>query len=336
MMNKKRTTIADVARAAEVSIMTVSRAVNDKPGVGPELRQRIMALAEEMGYRPNHIARGLATRQTATIGLVVPDIANPFFAQMARGAEDAAFEAGYNLFLINTAEDRGREEAALESLLQKEIDGIILCSSRLPGDELQESVSRFPAVVLVNRDLPAPADNVALLNVNDELGARLAVQHMVASGRQRIAFVAGPATSISGQRRVDGYRAALKTAGLTFDPEMLEHCAPTTAGGANGAAAILARRPKVDAILAFNDLVAFGVIQACEQIGREVPGQLAVIGFDDVPLAEIMRPQLTTLHVNLTQIGRLAMQTLLGAISGEDSVMPSYQLDPELMVRESA
>jgi LacI family transcriptional regulator len=335
-MNKKRTTIADVARAAEVSIMTVSRAVNDKPGVGPELRQRIMALAAEMGYRPNHIARGLATRQTAAIGLVVPDIANPFFAQIARGAEDAAFEAGYSLFLINTAEDLAREQAALDSLLQKEIDGIILCSSRLPGDELQESVSRFPAVVLVNRDLPAPIENVALLNVNDEQGARLAVQHMIAQGRQRIAFVAGPATSLSGQRRLDGYRGALKAAGFLFDPELLEHCAPTTAGGYAGACAVLARRPKVDAILAFNDLVAFGVIQACTESEREVPAKVAVIGFDDVPLAVVMRPQLTTLHVDLPQIGRLAMQTVLGAINGEDPVMSSYYLDPELIVRESA
>jgi LacI family transcriptional regulator len=335
-MNKKRITIADVARAADVSIMTVSRAVNDKPGVGPELRQRIMALAEAMGYRPNHIARGLATRQTATIGLVVPDIANPFFAQIARGAEDAAFEAGYSLFLINTAEELAREQAALESLLQKESDGLILCSSRLPADELQENVGRFPAVVLVNRDLPTPVDNVAVLNVHDELGARLAVQHFVAGGRQRIAFIAGPATSLSSQRRLDGYRAALKAAGIGFDPELLEHCAPTTAGGEAATRAVLARRSKVDAILAFNDLVAFGVIKACQHMERSVPANIAVIGFDDVPLAEIMRPQLTTLHVNLPQIGRLAMQTVLGAINGEDPVMSSYYLDPELIVRESA
>lgn len=336
MTNKKRITIADVARTANVSIMTVSRAVNDKPGVGPELRQRIITLAEEMGYRPSHIARGLATRQTATIGLVVPDIANPFFAQIARGAEDAAFEAGYSLFLINTAEELTREQAALDSLSQKEIDGIILCSSRLPSDELQETISRFPAVVLVNRDLPVMLDHVALINVHDEWGAKLAVQHFVQQGRQRIAFVAGPATSLSGQRRLDGYRAALKAAGIGFDPELLEHCAPTTDGGRQAAGAVLQRRPKVDAILAFNDLVAFGAMQACAEAGRTVPDKVAVIGFDDVPLAQIMRPQLTTLHVNLPYIGRLAMQTLLATINGEDAIMPTYQIDPELIVRHSA
>lgn len=336
MMNKKRVTIADVARAADVSIMTVSRAVNDKPGVGPELRQRIMDLAEEMGYRPSHIARGLATRQTTTVGLVVPDIANPFFALIARGAEDAAAAAGYSLFLINTGEELLREQTALDSLLQKEIDGVILCSSRLPADELEESVSRFPAVVLVNRELAQPPANVATINVNDELGAQLAVEHFVQAGRRRIAFVAGPATSLSGQRRLDGYRSALKAANLLFDPELLEHCQPTIEGGQQATAAVLARRPKVDAILAFNDMVAFGVLQACAEDGRSVPDDIAVIGFDDVPLARVVRPHLTTLHVNLAEIGRMAMQTLLATINGEDAIMPSYQVDPQLIVRESA
>ena len=164
----------------------------------------------------------------------------------------------------------------------------------------------------------------------------MAVQHFVDGGRRRIAFVAGPATSLSGQRRLDGYRGALKAATLPFDPEMIEHCAPTTAGGVLATAAILARRPKVDAILAFNDLVAFGVLQACAEAGRGVPDEIGVIGFDDVPLAQIVRPQLTTVHVNLPSIGRLAMQTLLATINGEDAVMASYQVDPQLIVRQSA
>jgi LacI family transcriptional regulator len=190
--------------------------------------------------------------------------------------------------------------------------------------------------VLVNRELSAPLSQVATINVNDQLGAQLAVQHCIARGRSRIAFIAGPATSLSGQRRMDGYRAALKAANYLFDPELLEHCAPTTEGGRAATHAILARRPKLDAIFAFNDLVAFGVLQACEEAHRAVPEEIAVIGVDDVPLAQVVRPHLTTLRVDLPQIGRLAMQTLLGAISQEDSVMPSYQIDPELILRDSA
>lgn len=334
---KKRTTIADVARAAGVSLMTVSRVINNKPGVGDDLRQRILALAEELGYRPNQLARGLATRQTATIGLIVPDIANPFFAQIARGAEDVAFEHGYSLFLINTAEDLTREVAALDSLWQKEIDGVILCSSRLPVDELEASVERFPAVLLLNRELSTPLANVAVLNVNDSLGAEIAVRHFLAHGRTRIALIAGPVTSVSAQRRLDGYRSALRSAGLLFDPMMLEHCTPNIEGGLAAAQAILARRPKVEAILAFNDLIAIGAIQACQATGRSVPEDVAIIGADDIPLATMVHPRLTTVRVNLVTIGRTAMQMLLTMVGRDGSDTPAiYQIDPELVIRESA
>ncbi len=334
---KKRPTITDVARAAHVSLMTVSRVMNNKPGVGDEMRRRILALADDMGYRPSQLARGLATRQTATIGLIVPDIANPFFAQFVRGAEDVAFEQGYNLFLVNTAEDLDREIAAFDSLWQKEIDGVILCSSRLPIDELETSLARFPSVLLFNRELTTPMPNIATLNINDGLGAQLAVQHFVSHGRTRIALVAGPTTSVSAQRRLDGYRAALKAANLVFDPAMLEHCPPTTEGGHAAVHAILSRRPRVEGIFAFNDLVAVGVMQACQEAGKRIPQDIAVIGVDDIPLATIIRPQLTTLRVNLLAVGRMAMESILDIIrsSGADTP-PAYQVDPELVVRESA
>lgn len=334
---KKRPTIADVARAAGVSLMTVSRVMNDKPGVGEETRERIRELVEEMGYRPSEIARGLATRQTSTLGLVVPDIANPFFAQFARGAEDAAFETGYGVFLINTAEDIEREIAALDSLQQKEIDGVILCSSRLPLDEVEAYTERFPALVLFNRELAAPVSNVATVNVNDRPGAQLAMRYFVRQGRRRIAILAGPATSTSGQRRVDGYRDGLQDAGLVFDPELLEHCTPYIEGGRTATQAILSRRPKIDAIFAFNDLVAIGAIQACEEAGRCIPRDVAVIGVDDIPLAAIVRPALTTLRVDVPAAGRLAVQAALTIIGQSDGATPAaYQLDPELVVRESA
>lgn len=333
---KKRPTIADVASAAGVSLMTVSRVMNDKPGVGDELRQQIRALAEAMDYRPNQIARGLATRQTSSVGLVVPDITNPFFAHIARGVEDVAFENGYNLFLINTAENIDREVAALDSLEQKEIDGVILCSPRLPLDELETSLTRFAAVVLFNRELPEPLASVMTLNVNDALGAQLAVDHLTAQGRRRIAQVAGPVTSVSGQRRMDGYRAGLQRAHLPFDPEMLEHCLPTTEGGRAATHALLSRRPKLDALVAFNDLVAVGALQACTEAGRLVPDDIAVVGADDIPLAAQVSPRLTTLHIDLLALGRQAMAGMLLLIDGGDATHLAYQIDPELVIRESA
>ncbi len=336
-MMKKRTTIADVAQAAGVSLMTVSRVMNNRPGVGEEMRQRILSLAESMSFRPNQLARGLATQQTSTLGVVVPDITNPFFAQIVRGVEDMAFEQGYHIFLINTAEDMERELEAYDSLWQKAIDGVILCSARLALDELENSITRFPAVVLFNRELPNPIPHIATLNINDSLGAELAVEHFISQGRKRIALVGGPVSSVSAQRRMDGYRAALKQGNIVFDPVLLEHCAPTMEGGFTATQSIFARRAKIDAILAFNDLVAIGVIQACREAGKQVPGDVMVIGADDIPFATVMQPKLTTVRVDLIGVGRMAIETLLSVIRGEKADQPQTLLiDPTLVVRESA
>ena len=333
---KKRPTVADVARAAGVSMMTVSRAINNKPGLSDELRQKILALAEQMGYRPSQIAQGLATRQTCSIGLVVPDITNPFYAPIARGAEDVAYEYGYSVFLINTIGSAEREAVALDSLWRKAIDGAILCSLRPPADALEASVARFPAAVLFNCELKRPLPNVVTINVNDQRGAQEAVEYLLSSGRRQIAYLTGPSNSFSNQRRLEGYRQALKNAGLPFDPQLVEAVQFSDIHTSSQAAvkALLARRPAVDGLFAFNDLVAISAMQTCQELGKAVPGDIAVIGADDIPLAAIVRPQLSTLHVNLTHVGRLAMRTLLELFAGEAS-SASYQIEPELILRES-
>ncbi len=333
----KRPTIADVARAAGVSLMTVSRVMNNKPGVGEELRQQIQALADEMGYRPSQIARGLVTRQSSMVGLVVPTIDHHFFAAIARGAEDMAYEHGYNLVLVNTGDDLDREIAALDSLWQNEISAVILCSLRLSPDDLEASVGRFPAAVLINRELSMPLPHVATLNVNDNLGVQLAVEHFIRTGRQRIGILAGPVYSISGHRRLDGYRAGLAAANILFDPLLLEHCEPDFEGGYTAAAALLARRPKAEAIFAFNDLVAIGAMQACQEHGKNIPADIAVIGFDDLPLTSMVRPTLSTLHVDLNELGRTAMRMALELMERPgETPAAALQVDPELILRESA
>ncbi|MCK6629969.1 MAG: LacI family transcriptional regulator [Anaerolineae bacterium] len=331
----KRPTIADVAQAAGVSLMTVSRVMNNKPGVGEELRQQIQALADEMGYRPSQIARGLVTRQSTMVGLVVPTVSNQFFAAIVRGAEDMAYENGYTMVLMNTTDDLDREIAALDSLWQNEITAVILCSSRLSPDDLEASITRFPAAVLINRVLSTPRPHIATLNVNDTLGAQLAVEHFIRSGRQRIAILAGPVYSISGHRRLDGYRAGLAAANIQFDPLLLEHSEPNFEGGYTAAAALLARRPKVEAIFAYNDLVAIGAMQACQEHGKSIPADIAVIGFDDLPLATIVRPTLSTLHVDLNALGRTAMRMALELIDSPGDTTAALQVDPELILRES-
>ncbi|OQA19666.1 MAG: Catabolite control protein A [Chloroflexi bacterium ADurb.Bin360] len=332
---KRRSTLADIAAAAGVSLMTVSRAINSKPGVSDELRQSILALVEEMGYRPNQIARGLATHQTNSVGLIVPDNTNPFFAQIARGVEDGAYAREYSVFLVNTVENPTRELDALGSLWEKEVDGLIWCSARVALEELEFQLRRFPAVVLLNRELENPLSHVMTLNVHDVRGARMAVSHLLGQGCRHIAYLNGPLHSLSAQRRLQGYQSALTEAGLSVDPLLEQCCLPDTASGYDATLVLLNRRPDVDAILAFNDLVAVGAMQACQALGRSVPETVRIIGFDDIPLATIIEPQLTTLHVDLQHIGELAMQALLDIMEGV--ACPSAMLiEPELFVRDSA
>jgi len=332
----KRPTISDVAQAAGVSLMSVSRAMNNRSGLSDETRQRILQIADEIGFRPSQIARGLATRRTSTVGLVMPDVSNPFFAQIARGAEDAAYESGYSVILINTAEDIQREISALDTLWQKEIDGAILCSPRLSLDELKPYIARFPATVLVNRELDVPISNVATINVDDQLGAHQVVQHFVENERKHIAYIAGPKTSISSQRRLDGYRQGLKSANRTFDPSLVEYCSPTTEGGRIAAQNLFSRSPDVDAILCFNDLVAVGAMQACDEHGWKIPADVAIIGADNIPLASLVRPALSTLHVDQYQIGHLANSLTMRLLKSDLSTQRTVLIQPNFIARETA
>jgi len=331
---KKRPTLADIARAAGVSMMTVSRAINHKPGLSDELRQQILKIADEIGFQPNQVARGLATRQTFTIGLVVPDITLPFFSYIARGVEDVCYEYGYHVMLINTTEELERERAALNALMQQDIDGAILCSVRSPLEDLVPALQRFPAAVLFNRELKVPLSNVVTISVNDQRGAMLAVQHMLEQGRKRIAYLGGPSSSISHQRRLEGYKQALKNAGLAFDPQLVEQ-GSTADMAAGNMSALLERCPDLDGVFAFSDVSAVAGMQVCLDKGKTVPGDIAFIGTDDLPVASVVRPQLSTLRVNLLHIGRLSMRTLLDMIDGE-AAAGSYQIEPELILRASS
>jgi LacI family transcriptional regulator len=335
-----RVTIADVARTAGVSYQTVSRAINGKGEISAETRQRVLAAVEALGYRPSSIARGLATNRTLTIGLVVPDIANPFFPEIAKGAEEAARAAGYSLLLCNTTEDPEREARILANLEEKWVDGLVLCSSRLPDDLLGQLLSRHRAAILVNRPLPAaelapdlPASSV---QVDDALGARLAVTHLVRRGCRKIGFLAGPPASYSGRARREGYTAGLAAAGLAFDPGLILPCAPVLTGGIEAAGQMLAERPNVDALLCFNDLVAVGALQALTAAGRRVPQDVAVIGADDIALAALVTPALTTVRVAQHDIGARAVEALLRLVHGDDTGRATVVLRPELVVRESA
>ena len=330
----KRVTIADVAAEAGVSMMTVSRAINNKGGISEATRQRILQLADEMGFQPSGLAQGLATKRTATIGLVVPDIANPFFALIARGIENVAYDNGYNVFLLNTDEDREREAAALNSLWQKQVDGLILCSSRLEQAALDSWLQKFPYVVLVNRVLETAVSGVCTINIDDRDGAQQIMDYFIAVGHQNIAFVAGPEHSRSSQERLIGYQTSLQAHNLPFRTELIQHCVPDTEGGYEAALALLQKDLGITAVFAYNDLTATGVLRACREKGCHVPQEIEIIGTDDIPLASLITPALSTLQIAKRELGATAMQTLVQLMKGKtESENQQKIIKPTLILR---
>lgn len=332
---KRPITIHDVAARAGVSRQTVSRAMNNKGEISPETRERVLAAARELGYRPSSIARGLKTRRTLTLGLVVPDIANPFFAEVVRGASEQADAAGYSVLLCNTDENPEREWAILRMLESHRVDGLVLISSRLSEEMLTETIARWRPIVLVNRTPQEERPGVGWVLVDDAQGARTAVQHLLGRGHRQIGLLAGVSTSRSGRERLRGYREALTEAGIRIPEGWIMPCAPTVEGGREAALTLLGQHPGLTALLAYNDLVAVGAQQACRSLGRAIPQGCALIGWDDIPFAAYVSPPLTTMRMPKVEIGQRAMALLL-ALLREPGVVPApIVLETVLIIRET-
>jgi LacI family transcriptional regulator len=328
-----RVSIADVAREAGVSRQTVSRALNNKGEISDATLQRVRDVIQRLDYRPSSIARGLATRHTRTIGFIVPDIANAFFADIGRWADDCVHPAGYSLLLRNTAEDPDREADLLHSLEQRSVDGVLLCSSRLGESVLRELVDRHDAVVLINRRLPGCSS----VCVDDARGAALRVEHLLRSGRRRIGLITGKEMSHSGRERERGYRLALDEAGLAVDAGLMVRCAsPDIENGYRAALELLADRRDLDGLICYNDLVATGALRGCAELGRRVPDDVAVAGADDILLAALVTPALTTVRSDRQAIGAAAARLLLDQLDNESHDCQAITIQPELIIRASA
>lgn len=332
-MNRRRVTIDDVAKLAGVSYQTVSRVINDKPDVSAATRQRIQNIIAETGYRPSHIARSLATARTATIGLVVPDISNPFFSAIARGVEQVAAAQGYTVLLCSTGEDASRELDVLHMLDERYVDGVIVCGLREEDALLQQALSPFRAVVLVNRRLAG--ETIPAIMVDDVLGGYVATQHLLQLGHTAVGFMAGPTTSYSGAKRRQGYNQALAEAGIVRQDGWIQHCIPTVAGGEAAARQLLASHPELSALFCYNDLVAVGAMRHCMTAGWRVPEEIAIVGFDDIMLAGLISPALTTCHVPRVEMGSQAVSMLFDCMKDDPGACQEIVVDPELVVRAS-
>ena len=311
-----------------VSVSTVSRALAKPNEVAPETLARVLETASGMGYRPNLAARGLVTGHTGTIGLIVPDLENPFFASVTKGVQSRARSAGYAVIIADSDEDAS-QEADLVRDMCRQVDGIVLCSPRAP-DAVIEELARECTVVLVNRrcgDIPA----VLIDNLD---GVRQAMVHLRALGHRTIAYVGGPSTSWSNKARLS---AAREVAAEHADTELIDlgSFKPYVSGGI--AAADLVIASGATAVLAYNDLVAFGLLERLRQRGFRVPKDISVVGVDNIPMSALTSPSLTSVGIPLVNCGRAGVDMLLSLVRGS-SALPTHHHDLsfQLVVRESS
>jgi LacI family transcriptional regulator len=305
-------TIRDVARRAGVSTATVSRVISGAATARPRTRARVVAAAEELGYRPSAIARSLKLRTTRTIGLLVTDIENPYFPEIVRAVEDAALEWGHMVLLCNGADDPAREAAYLELLAEGRADGIIVASSGLQERHADWLARAALPVVLVNCTAGG-SHHPAILSDN-RAGGRIAAEHVLALGHRRMAFLSAPWRNAAAAERLEGVRGALAKAGV-LDGLIVAEGDARTGGGERAATEVLERAPNVTAFLCHNDLTAIGAVRALRRVGWRVPEDMSVVGFDDVALASLVEPPLTTIAQDKDTMGRWAVKRLLELIA---------------------
>ncbi len=331
----ERPKIKDIAERAGVSVATVSRALSGSSLVTDETRQRINALARELNYRPNVSARNLRTRRSMSVLLVVRDVGNPFYLEILKGVEATAREAGYAVLMGNTENDPDREVEYFNMLRDGHADGMILMTGKLPPPEPGESadLSHLPVVIALEMIEGSGFPHVQIDNV---AAAEAAVDHLIALGHRRIAHIAGPLPEVMALHRRDGYRAAMKAAGLAV-PEGYEVRGDYLLESGEACASDLFALPEPPtAIFAANDEMAYGAIHALRRLGRDVPGDVSVVGFDDLYLSKAFYPPLTTVSQPRADIGRTAMSQLLNVLSdGDVAAEPAIVLPTTLNIRGS-
>jgi LacI family transcriptional regulator len=325
-------TIKDVAKEAGVSYATVSRALNNHPEVNEDTKRRIFKIAAEMGYQPNAIAQGLVKKETKTIGLLIPDITNPFFPEVALGIEEAANEAGYTIFLCNTNWNEEREENYLNVLLQKQVDGLIIAPSSENLAHLKKVLDLGVNIIFISYMIRHP--NSTSIIIDNICGAQMAVEHLVKKGHKRIAFIGGFQDISASNERLKGYKYALKQNNIEINKAYIKNGDFKRETGHIMMHNLININKKPTAVFAANDLLALGAIQAIKEEGLSVPSDIAVVGFDDIEFASLPEIQLTTVAQPKYEMGKLAFETLIKQLKGEgNKIGKKILLDPELIIR---
>ena len=329
---KKRVTINDIARETGVSRQTVSRAINGQNGISASTREKVLKTVNELGFRPNRLAQGMANSQTHTIGLVIGSITNPAHAEVVSGIHDFAQAYNYNVFVRETHKEAIQELEAIQSLKAQRVDGIIIASSQVASETLIDCADAEMPIVVVHRQIVAP--HISSITTDIIRATKMVTNYLFGSMHTQIGLLTRPGDPNT-IRHVQGYKSAFKERGLPCKDSWIVQAKPSLRGGYDAMRELLMNHPNLTAIFAYNDIMALGAMKACSDLGYKIPQDVAVFGYDDVALAAFVTPTLSTVRFHSRYVGTLAAERLLAMIKQPDTTFPTLVVDTELIIRES-
>ena len=331
--NMKYITLKMVAEKAGVSVNTASRAINNKSDINEETKKRMLKVAQELGYVRNGTAVALRTRKTRTIGVVIADNRNPFYAEVLNGIEETAREKNYHIILANTQRDYKKEEEAINLLLAKRVDGLLITPVQDRDDDIKKLIEENIPFVILGRDF----ENIEVDVVcNDEIkGGFFATEYLIKKGHKRIALINGFLHKSPAKGRLEGYKKALMEYGVPFDDALVSFGDIDVKDGYERTKQMLEKDLDFTAIFAYNDMMAFGVMQAIREKGLRIPEDIGLVGYDDIPFSSLISPALTTIRVKKQELGVESVKLLLSHINDIRKKHKKIMLDVELINRET-
>jgi len=333
-MRKQNITLKDVAKAAKVSVSTASKAINNKTVVAESTRERVLNVAKKLGYRASFIPKSLRSRKSKAIGLILPNIVNPFFCTLANAVEDIALKEGYVVILGSTKEDIRRESVYFDIFAERWIDGIILAGGTSEDEKyIQYIQEQEIPIVFIDREIEEHFTNS--IGIDNEMAMYEATKYLIKLGHKQIGFISGPLRIKVFAKRLKGYKRALESSGLEFKENLVEESDETAFGGGIAARKLLKGNRDITAILASNDMMAIGSLKELDKAGLRVPEDISLMGFDNIPLTSVVTPSLTTVSQPSCEMGTEAMKLLLEIIQGKKKAKSKIILGTEIVIRES-
>lgn len=325
-------TIKDVSEYAGVSQATVSRVVNGSSRVGHDLKRKVEKAIKELGYRPNSIAQALASNRTGSIGVVVPELKGPFYSGMLQAIEDQLRKVGYHIVTTAGSTEQESQKEAIEFLLSRQVDGLLLHTQNVEDDYLIGLEKEGISLALLNRYIPELADSC--VDLDNELGGKIATQYLIAQGHKEIACITGPLSQSDARKRLQGYRIALEEAGLVYNESLVIEAGFTEETGATAMEKLMKRGEQFTAVFASNDHMAFGAYEQMKQMAVSVPEDISLVGFDNIVFARYLTPGLTTVDFPVDKMSTEAVQIILTKLNKSKKDI-EFKLSPTLVVRDS-